>query len=277
MTHPASILVPTDFSAASSKAAFLGADMALSSGAMLRLFHVVNADSARYLRAAGTRESTPEEALAALGARLEQQHQGLQIDLRTGAGSVAEQLIAETRDPACSMMVMTTHGTRGLRQNLFGADALRIAQGSAIPVLTVPDQSDESYRGKTLILPYSAHEAYAALVRTAARIAQWLDAQVVVFGIKKSGEVLSEQTRRNVVEAMDYLGSRQIQAREVLREASHFSVGFAGELLHFAREVDARWIGLMAEAADEHAYFAKTDRERLLNNEQGIGLFFSSG
>jgi len=274
MTHRAPILVPTDFSAASSKAAALGAEMALHSGQILRLFHVENADTAGLLHSAGRTETQAAAALSSLGQTLQQQHPGLVVEVRTQAGSVVEQLVAETRDPDYGMMVMTTHGTRGLRQNLFGADALRIAQGSAIPVLTMPEKGANSYRGKTLILPYSAHKNYAQLVAIAAQMAEWLELNVTVFGVKKSGEILAEQTRKNIVEAMSAFREQGIPAEEVLREAEGFSVGFAGELLRYAREVDARWIGLMSEVAEEHAYFSKTDRERLLNNEHGIGLLF---
>lgn len=52
-------------------------------------------------------------------------------------GRVADAVIDEAAKTACDLIVMGTHGRRGLGRLALGSDAERVVRGSAVPVLLV--------------------------------------------------------------------------------------------------------------------------------------------
>lgn len=53
---------------------------------------------------------------------------------------VADRIVAEARDWPCDLIVMGTHGSRGLRNLVIGSDAQAVLCGSPVPVLLVRGQ-----------------------------------------------------------------------------------------------------------------------------------------
>jgi nucleotide-binding universal stress UspA family protein len=54
-----------------------------------------------------------------------------------GGGRVAEAIVQEARDAGCDLIVIGTHGRRGLSRALLGSDAERVLRQSPVPVLLV--------------------------------------------------------------------------------------------------------------------------------------------
>jgi nucleotide-binding universal stress UspA family protein len=52
-------------------------------------------------------------------------------------GGVADAIVAETREHACDLVVMGTHGRRGMRRLTLGSDAELVLRTSPVPVLLV--------------------------------------------------------------------------------------------------------------------------------------------
>lgn len=52
-------------------------------------------------------------------------------------GSVADAIVAEAREHACDLIVMGTHGRRGMRRLTLGSDAELVLRASPAPVLLV--------------------------------------------------------------------------------------------------------------------------------------------
>ena len=52
-------------------------------------------------------------------------------------GRVAEVLIEQTAALGCNLVVMGTHGRRGLSRTMMGSDAEQVVRASSVPVLPV--------------------------------------------------------------------------------------------------------------------------------------------
>ena len=138
------ILLPTDGSDASRRAIQAGVDFARSIGAELVAmtatpeFHIVTADAQML-------EQTRDEHLAASRA----QGQRL-LDEATAAAREAgvpcravqvvsdepyEAIIATAREQGCDLIVMASHGRKGVKGLLLGSETQKVLVHSAIPVL----------------------------------------------------------------------------------------------------------------------------------------------
>jgi nucleotide-binding universal stress UspA family protein len=142
------ILVPTDGSALSKKAVKSAVDLASATGAEVVALHVVP----RYPR------SYFEGGLALSAAEIErieqqwtEQGQALADAVGKAAGKagvraraitvrsdlVAEAILAAARKARCDLVVMASHGRKGLKRLLLGSETQHVLTHGNIPVLVV--------------------------------------------------------------------------------------------------------------------------------------------
>ena len=151
----ARILVPIDDSPTSQRGLDEALRLAVSLGSSVRLLHVVDArlllvDFAGYgppqqllddWRTSGERLVAEASAQArALGLKVDG-------DVRCDPGMrVCDAILAESRECGAELIVMGTHGRRGLVRVALGSDAELVLRDSAVPVLLVR-QGDEGVAG----------------------------------------------------------------------------------------------------------------------------------
>lgn len=136
------ILVASDFSDSSQRALELALGVAEKFGAELTLMHSWEAPDYSY--AAGLYLSAdvvaPIEnaAIARLeeaSAELKQRFPSARSLLRSGAAW--EEVLAAAKEVKADLIVMGTHGRRGLERALLGSVAEKVVRLSTVPVLTV--------------------------------------------------------------------------------------------------------------------------------------------
>jgi nucleotide-binding universal stress UspA family protein len=138
------LLLPTDGSEASQRAILAGVEFAREIGAEIvglhvtPAFHVVTTDSAML-------EDTPEQYAAVSAARARAILAGVEraaaearvpCRLEHVTSDDAYDAIVETaRRLGCDLIVMASHGRRGIRGLLLGSETQKVLVHSAIPVL----------------------------------------------------------------------------------------------------------------------------------------------
>lgn len=141
------ILVPVDGSPTSRAGLEEALRLAKATGGQLRLLHVVDemmfvtsipeftaytADLSRVLEEGGA------EILA--NALAQAQAAGVPADttlVDSGAGRVADVIVAQARSWPADLIVIGTHGRRGLRRLTLGSDAEEVVRSASAPVLLV--------------------------------------------------------------------------------------------------------------------------------------------
>jgi len=144
------ILVPIDGSETGRLGLKEAIGLAADQKATLCLFHVTN-DLALMVEAANTIEvekyrvglnefgqNLLDEA-AALASNSGVKSEAVLHDIR--GGRVSDAIIEEAQRNNCDLIVIGTHGRRGIRRALLGSDAEGVARQSPIPVLLVRDAS----------------------------------------------------------------------------------------------------------------------------------------
>jgi len=140
------ILVPLDGSRTSMRGLNEAIRLAQHHEAKVRLIHVVDAfivtpalEAGRYIddiqksfRASGTRLLDKAAALV--------RRRGLEVDtvmFETVGGRAADVIVTQARKWRADIIVIGTHGRRGLGRLVMGSDAEQIIRSSPVPVLTV--------------------------------------------------------------------------------------------------------------------------------------------
>ena len=152
------LLVPIDGSPSADKALREAIRLARSSGAKVTLLHVMDALSHMTGFESGTRyaeqilplmRSAGENLLAQAGQKV--LAQGLQVEcilITEGPGRVFEHVAEHARNNNVDLIVLGSHGRRGIDRALMGSDAEQIIRHAPVPVLVV--RGDEVTRKATL-------------------------------------------------------------------------------------------------------------------------------
>jgi nucleotide-binding universal stress UspA family protein len=133
------VLLATDFSEASSAAVDLAVAIARQEGAILTVVHVCElpvlpegvppVDLVRAITAEA--DARLDRFMASLKARFPDPRPVMRI------GSAWEEVLAASAEAGADLVVMGTHGRRGLVHAMLGSVAERVVRLSPVPVLTV--------------------------------------------------------------------------------------------------------------------------------------------
>jgi nucleotide-binding universal stress UspA family protein len=141
------ILVPVDGSPTSARGLAAAIAMAKESGARLLLLHVVEEYAAFAAPEVGVNIGPILEAMRAGGkktlARVARAASRAGVKPQTAlvenfGGRVADAIIAQAKRWRADLVVMGTHGRRGLQRALLGSDAEVVVRYSPVPVLLIP-------------------------------------------------------------------------------------------------------------------------------------------
>lgn len=188
-TVPGSIMVATDFSANADHALDFACRLAEVFGAEIHLVHVrillegrqQNQELQRELeRLDAQNDRQTEEALAR---HADQTEVTVHAHLVRGL-SVSESLLETALDLECDLMVMGTHGRRGLRHLLLGSVAEEIVRIVAVPVVTVRENADTDERSAgNILVTHDFSERSKAAVAVAREWALALGSEVTLLHV----------------------------------------------------------------------------------------------
>ena len=133
------ILLPTDFSEGAELATNIAVDMAATSGATITLFHAYSLPVLMYadgitFPVSEIGSSSAADALQAALTRLRQRWPN--CDALLVCGVPWQQILMAIETSGADMVVMGTHGRRGLPRAILGSVAEKVVRLSPVPVLT---------------------------------------------------------------------------------------------------------------------------------------------
>jgi nucleotide-binding universal stress UspA family protein len=140
------ILVAVDGSPAAGKGLREAVRLAKSEEAELCVFHVVNEFYAFAMPEGGAAMADLVPTLREGGRRIlakaqaEAQKQGLKakgVLRETVGGAAADAIVKEAKKQRADLIVLGTHGRRGVRRMVLGSDAEQVVRTASVPVLLV--------------------------------------------------------------------------------------------------------------------------------------------
>lgn len=256
----ADLLCTTDLTPASDNALRHALAMGDRLGARISVLHCMGR-GARGADAKAQARAAIEHQLEAAGAA------GVRILLPEGDFMTE---IGEESKRGHQLLIMGTHGPKGLRQTLFGADILKLVRRSAVPCFVVQAESPIDQELSRIVLPVAGHRDIDRLLDAVCLLAKAWAAEVHIFQLMRPGEAPSDDLLRNKVRMMERFEQEGIRHHEANEPSSSFSVGFAPATIGYAQRIGAGVIAIMAHASDEYRYIADAEKERILANEARI-------
>jgi nucleotide-binding universal stress UspA family protein len=145
----ARILVPVDGSETAKRGLEEAILLSKALGSALRLVHVVDDSALAMNPEAGIAAAPLVEDFAENGreileeARVQASKQGAQVEValhENFTGRVANVIVEEAKTWRADLIVMGTHGRRGIRHAVLGSDAEAVVRASVCPVLLVRER-----------------------------------------------------------------------------------------------------------------------------------------
>jgi nucleotide-binding universal stress UspA family protein len=260
------ILVPVDFTEAADTALEFASMIAEKSGLGVTLLHIEDEKSG----------SRSEEGLMGRAEKLAKE-KCLSCEFRIRKGSIFTEIAAEAASEAYELMIIGTHGFKGLREKLLGSDILKLVKNIPVPVIVLQKGYKAPAEGiRKIVFPAGTHKAFQLNIKATVYIARLFQAEVLMYAIEKPGQDWSEELKSNMELARREFEANHITCRRVVEKQTTFSMGYSKQILKYAKEIGADMISVMSIPTPEHYYFADSDKELLLINEHLIPVLSTS-
>lgn len=138
MQPPRRILVPYDFTGPSKRACDYALELAASVGATLSLVHVVERLDVMMTAAEHTSLVTATKRELDRAAVLLRPHVR-DVQIVVVEGMPWQEIDRAAREGGADLIVMGTHGRRGIARALLGSVAARVLRTASVPIVTVPE------------------------------------------------------------------------------------------------------------------------------------------
>ncbi len=262
------IVVPTDLTKTADQAIRQATVIALKARAKLVLLHILDNKSPSAIEV---------EKTLNLQVNTIMEQTGLECEIILKEGSVFDVIPYVAREKDYDLMVIGTHGIKGIRQMLIGADILKLVAKVSIPVLVVQEKAALVEDFKRVILPVSSHEAFIPAIEALLFFAGIYNLEVHLYSIYKAGFEWPKQLLLNIDETIKRFESKGVQFKRIKEDQNSYSMGYAKQTLKYAESVDADCICVMSVPSKEYYYFAQSDKETLLLNESNIPILCTGG
>jgi nucleotide-binding universal stress UspA family protein len=242
------ILVPTDFSETSYHALEEACRIASKFDAQLFIIHVMEKPPYELVPS----EENPEEKIVYqkyimdkmenLTKSIADRH-GIDVNSLIGEAKLVQVVDEAVRDNNIDVIVMGTHGSKGIREFLIGSNSQNITNGAACPVITIKEASE--IRGlNNIVMPVESWNSSLEKLDYVSTLAQKYNSKVHILGImgnNKQQEI--DKVNELVASAEKFLNDANIPSDKKM--ITGHSVG--KETLQYAREIKADVIIVMTE------------------------------
>lgn len=252
------ILVPTDFTKVSDTAIEHALLVAGTIDAGILILHVI--DNKKQIAEARLKLNALQERIAT--------ESKIEIETMVRIGSIFEDIDKVAIEQGASLIIMGTHGLRGM-QFLTGGRALKIVTESSVPFIVVQERTIRSHGYHNLIVPLDLHKETKQKLSLVADMAKYFGGEVHLISPGETDEFLKNQLERNILFAEQYLGERGISYKVEITDRK--SDGFVKDLLKYSASVDADLICIMNFHDNSlMSVFSSSYEQQLITNEAQI-------
>jgi len=199
------------------------------------------------------------------------------IDFLLKKGNIFDDISNVAYDDQYNIMVIGSHGFKGLREKVFGADILKLLKNVPIPVISVQKDfklPDEAF--KSILFPVGSHKTFIHQIKATIDFASIFSSKVYLYTVEKPGMDWSDELKLNIKTAEEHFRKNEIPYEKIKESQNSFSVGFAKQIMDYAKRQQIGLIAVMANATKELYYVADSDKVNMLTNEACIPIMSSN-
>lgn len=227
------ILVPTDFTKVADSAMNHAMELAEHVDAEVYLLHVVHDKG----EAEDARRKLEIEA-----GHARKWNAKVPVHKLVRIGSIYEDIGDAAAEIDASLIVMGTHGMRGM-QFLTGSRALRVITSSEVPFIVVQERLIKEGGYDSIVVPLDLHKETRQKITLVADMAKYFKSKVHLITPKEDDEFLHKQLENHIKFANHYLDERGIAHDATIAEED--SSDFVKAVVKHAVAVDADLITIM--------------------------------
>ncbi|MBP9159368.1 MAG: universal stress protein [Flavobacteriales bacterium] len=227
------ILVPTDFTKVADCAMNHAAALAERMGATVDVLHIVS-------KAADLPEARTKVAMEAERGRKWSSKVPFRPQVRVG--SVYEEIGNTASELGAELIIMGTHGMRGM-QFITGSRALRVITNGKVPFIVVQEKNIGPEGYNDILVPMDLQQETRQKVALVADMAKYFDCRVHLITPRETDEYLHRQLTNNIRFAEQFFGERGIGMDATIAESD--SSNFVAAVLDHAEKTHADLITIM--------------------------------
>lgn len=233
MSKRKTILVPTDFTKVADCAMNHATKLAERVDAGVTLLHIV--DKPAQVEEARTKLDREAKRMAATA-------KDIKVDTLVRVGSVYEDIGEAAAEIGAVMIIMGTHGMRGM-QFITGSRALQVITNSRVPFIVVQERNIRANGYRDIVVPLDLHKESRHKLSLVADMARYFKSKVHVVVPRESDEFLQNQLHNHIKFAGQFLGERGIEHEAHILEED--SGDFVKGVIRQAVRVDADLIAIV--------------------------------
>jgi nucleotide-binding universal stress UspA family protein len=252
------IIVPTDFTATADKAIAYAIALKKTLEADVYVLHILK------------KGSSETDAQKQMDEQIHRHYVNTAVKAKSimKVGSIFEDIPALVEEEKGDLVVMGTHGMKGL-QHLVGSHALRVITDTKAPFIVVQDNTVIESRVKKILVPLDLHKETKQKIKYTAVIAEKFKAKVEIIIPNETDEFLRNQLERNMAYSEGYFEERGIPYHSVV--AAGKSSAFAEQVIEQAKSGKSDLICILNFANEKliHA-FGSDAEQKVITNDAAI-------
>ncbi|MBX2981056.1 MAG: universal stress protein [Flavobacteriales bacterium] len=233
MSDKKQILIPTDFTKVADCAMNHAAALAELMNAEVNILHIVS------------KQSELEEARLKVAMEVERAKRWsdrVKVRPQVRVGSVYEEIGNTASEIGAELIIMGTHGMRGM-QFITGSRALRVITNGQVPFIVVQERNIRENGYSNIVVPMDLQKETRQKVALVADMARYFDSKVHVITPRETDEFLRKQLENNIRFAKQYFGERNVELEATIADVD--SNKFVDAVINHAMSVDADLITIM--------------------------------
>lgn len=259
------ILVPTDFSETCHHATEYAAHLAKKLNFSVLLLHVITSQTRSRLKREKKGLETVVKELSDIRKDVEKKHE-IPVDYTAREGSIFDVIGEVASDRHANLMVLGTHGKKGL-QYLFGSYAFKVVSQSPVPVV-VTQQSSPISSFQKVVFPVNNYIEPRQQVKHAIGLSRLMGLRILIFK-----QLATEVNAKNQLTIVTNQIRERFDAEKVTYDVhdAEKTSQYEQQLIDFARQQHADAIMMMTDSRIDHPDFNNsTWSEKLIFNEAAI-------
>ena len=252
------IIVATDFTAVSDTAIDHALKLASVTKGEVFVLHVVGENTA------------VTAAKIKIAKQLEAKNTGsVKVSSMVRIGKFTNEIGYAATEIGAQLIIMGTHGPRGLFQNITGGDAMKVITNSEKPFIVVQEKGIKDTGYDNIVVPMDMTEDSKQKLDEVADIAKYFNSKIHIIAKFEKDESLFAKLKNNVRFAKKYYSEKGIDMNIVITEPKS---DFEKEIINYAKENDADLIAIInsLKANIFGSLFASRREEQIITNDAQI-------
>ncbi|MGB1040210.1 MAG: universal stress protein [Flavobacteriales bacterium] len=252
------IMVASDFSEVSNNAIDHAIKLASVSSAEVFVLHVAH------------EQAGVNTAKIKLGKQIENRNPGnVKVEAIVKIGNFISEIGNAAEEVGAQLVMMGTHGPKGIIQKVTGGDAMKVVSHSKKPFIVVQEKGINDTGYDDIIVPLDMTDDSKQKLDEVADVAKYFNSKVHIIAKHENDKGLYIKLKNNVLFAKKYFIEKGIDLNIVITEPK---TDFEKEIIKFAKENDADLIAIINSLNWNifGSLFASRREEQLIMNKAQI-------